>query len=173
MVFCFNGSAYSSELKKALELPLPQAIKNRATLVKLATVKMDQPREFKPLQAGEALYENGTYVWKTVPAEFAGFKFAKTADKHEGTTSFQVQTAGVVYVAFTSRWKLKDSEEAREGFVSRREMIRDGWKPLVKGGELVSDEVNYVWNVFVRECKAGEKFTLRTEKYCPPIVLIR
>lgn len=169
---CLTGTALSSELKKAAELPLPAALRNQA-MIKLATVKIDEPRPLLPLRAGEKLYGNGSYVWKVIPAEFAGFRFAQALDKHGAVTSFTVETEGLVYVAFTSRWMLEDHEKARDGLVSRRQMIRDGWKPLGEKSVLVSDEVDYNWQVFARNCKAKEKMTLRTEKYCPPMVLVR
>ncbi len=171
--FCFTSSLRATELKAANELPLPASVRNQSTMIKLATVKLEENRAFLPLKKGEKLYVNGSYVWKKIPQEFEGFRFAQAQNKHGAFTNFTVESEGYVYMAVTSRWMLEDNEKSREGLISRRVMVREGWKPLDKTGILVSDEVGYEWNVFVRACKAGEKISLRTDKYCPPVLLLK
>ena len=48
-----------------------------------------------------------------------------------------------------------------------------GWKILKAKTNLISDEAGYEWIVCAKECKAGESFALRTDKYCAPIVLTK
>jgi hypothetical protein len=158
---------------KTLNIQIPLPTTNQSSLIgpKLATVQIQGERLLIPLRVGEKLYSSTNYLWIQVPESLAGLKFAQSRDHHEGSTTLRVDSDGLVYMAFTSRWGIADDQPAKDGMVSRRELTRQGWKPLGSKHNLVSNEIGYEWLVFGRECKAGETFTLRTEKYCPPIVL--
>ena len=123
------------------------------------------------LEKGVKLYTESEYIWLNIPEAYAGMKFAQPKHKHQAITTFSVQTDGIVYVAFASNWEEKDGND-KDDIASQQDMERQGWKPL-KSGHLVSDERGYDWLVHARQCKAGESFTLRTTKYCAPIVLIK
>ncbi len=124
------------------------------------------------LAAGEKLYTESEYVWMSIPNEFAGMQFAQPKNKHAALTEFQVETPGVVYVAFASRWKAEDDNK-KDDILSRKDLQRMGWKVLNDKSNLKSDEQGYEWIVCAKECKAGENFSLKTDKYCAPIVLVK
>ena len=49
---------------------------------------------------------------------------------------------------------------------------RKGWHRK-RGVELRDGQPGYVWWVYSRQCKAGEKFGYHTEKYAAPFLLVR
>jgi len=51
-------------------------------------------------------------------------------------------------------------------------MKSDGWKS-VKGATARGNGGDHGWVFFSRECKAGESFAIRTEKYVSPILLLK
>ena len=124
------------------------------------------------LKKGEKLYTESEYVWVTIPDAYAGLQFAQPKTKHTALTEFGVETDGLVYVAFISRWRDEDDNK-NDNIISRRDVERMGWKILKAKTNLISDEAGYEWIVCAKECKAGESFALRTDKYCAPIVLTK
>ena len=124
------------------------------------------------LVKGEKLFTESEYIWVAIPDQFAGMQFAQPKNKHTATTVLEVETAGLVYVAFASRWNEEDDNK-KDDILARKDIQRLGWKPLPGKTHLVSDENGYEWIVCTKECKGGETFSLRTDKYCAPIVLLR
>lgn len=123
------------------------------------------------LEEGVPLYGDADYVWVEIPDSYGDVRFAQPVSKHTATTKFRVESDGLVYVAFYSRW-VDEIEENNDDILSRKDIRRLGWRELREEHNLTSNEATFdAWIVCVRECKAGEDFTLRTDKYCAPIVL--
>ena len=132
----------------------------------------------KPLSKGEEITGAPEMVntWTTVPAPLQGLQFTKAA-KMTLPLRFKVLTDGVVYMACTSRFRnagLSGGAWEKE-VISEEELLKAGWK---KHRDLIlkdSDEEkgHHVWWVFSRECKAGETFSYRTEKYFTPVLLAK
>lgn len=168
-----EATAVDNEIKERFPAPLPGAKASGPTgsSPTMAKVKVKNSALAK-LKKGEKLYTESEYVWVMIPDAFASLRFAQPKHKHVGLTEFNVETDGPIYVAFPSRWQDEDSNK-NDDIISRRDVERMGWKILEAKNNLISDETGMEWIVCVRECKAGESFALRTDKYCAPIVLTK
>jgi len=163
--------AVDGELKSRFTAPLP-APASPSSLASMSYAKVNTgDMVVAKLAPGEKLYTESEYVWSAVPDAYVGMQFAQPKNKHTGTTSFSIESDGLVYLAIYSRIQDEDSDK-KDDILSRRDIERQGWK-AVKGKNLLSTEGEPNWLVFAKVCKAGESFTLRTDKYCAPIVLIK
>ncbi len=124
------------------------------------------------LKKGVPLYGDADYVWVDIPDAYQAIRFAQPVSKHTGTTKFRVESDGMVYVAFYSRWTEEPSGN-EDGILSRKEIEKLRWREVREEHYLKSNESPAEWIVCARECKAGEELTLRTDKYCAPIVLMK
>jgi hypothetical protein len=132
----------------------------------------------KPLSQGERITSDSEMemTWRTIPASMQGLKFTKAA-KMTLPLRFKVLTDGVVYMACTSRFRnagLSGGAWEKE-VISEEELVKAGWKKYRALELKDSDEEkgHHVWWVFSRECKAGESFSYRTEKYLTPILIAK
>ncbi len=132
----------------------------------------------KPLIKGEEITGAPEMVntWTTIPASLQGLQFTKAA-KMTLPLSFKVLTDGVVYMACTSRFRnggLSGGAWEKE-VISEEELLKAGWKKHRALELKDSDEAkgHHVWWVYSRECKAGESFSYRTEKYITPVLLAK
>ena len=51
---------------------------------------------------------------------------------------------------------------------------RQGWKAVAELDETADDYGHeHEWVLYRRECKAGERYRLRTEKYCTPLLFFK
>lgn len=163
--------AVDAEIKARFTTP-PPAPAGSNSLAPMSFAKVNTGNSIiAKLVPGEKLYTDSEYVWVTIPEEYAGMQFAQPKNKHAATTSFGVESDGVVYVALYSRMQDQDGDR-KDDIMSRREVERMGWK-AVKGKSLISNETEPEWLVFAKTCKAGETFALRTDKYCAPLILIK
>ncbi len=167
------ATAVDNEIKERFPLPPPgskaSSLPGGAPTMAKVNVKNSA---IARLKKGEKLYTESEYLWMQIPDTFTGLRFAQPKHKHIALTEFSVETDGLVYVAFASRWQNEDSNKA-DDIISRRDVEAMGWKILEANTNLISDETGLEWIVCVRECKAGESFALRTDKYCAPIVLTK
>ncbi len=168
-----EATAVDNEIKERFPAPPPgsKASSLPGGSPTMAKVKVKNSALAK-LKKGEKLYTESEYVWVAIPDAFAGSRFAQPKHKHVALTEFDVETDGLAYVAFPSRWQDDDANK-NDDIISRRDVERMGWKILEAKTNLISDETGMEWIVCVRECKAGESFALRTDKYCAPIVLTK
>lgn len=113
--------------------------------------------------------------WAKIPAAFKKKVFFTQFDsRHQGVTEFEVRSAGRVFVVVTSRWGGggNSSGDWVGELTSKDEFLAEGWKEVAKIGEERNDSGDGLqWTIYERKCQAGERFRLRTEKYCAPIVL--
>ncbi len=120
-----------------------------------------------PLRKDEAVFsDRDTYRWIVLPAQFEGYQFTRSK-AHAGTLRFKVLSDGLVYMACTSRFA-----EPTGDIVDEKLLQRKGWKRLGKTALKATNE-DSEWLVFSRECRAGEEFSVRTEKYAAPILLVK
>ena len=132
----------------------------------------------KPLSKEEQITGAPEMVitWTTIPVPLQGLQFTKAA-KMTLPLRFKVLTDGVVYMACTSRFRnagLSGGAWEKE-VISEEELLKAGWKKHRALELKDSDEEkgHHVWWVFSRECKAGESFSYRTEKYITPVLLAK
>ncbi len=154
----------------------PTEPKSRSTLAKVSA----HDTNLKALKLGAEV--NGTKVngtgactWVSIPDSLQGYQFTHPK-RISVPLRFTVETDGLVYLACTSDFgKYYSGGTWQQEVVAETELLEKGWR---KQTDLIlrdTDEVpgHHVWWVYVRECKAGEKFSYRTTKYAPPILLVK
>jgi hypothetical protein len=164
--------AVDKEIKERQPV-IPQSAKAPMTLKGMSKLAVTQYQGMAtlPLKVGGKLYADAPYAWTQVPEELAGLKYSQPKGKHDGVTSFRVDTDGLVYMAVSSGWIIPDKDKGEGNKVSRKQLERDGWKHLGDKHNLKCDDAGTEWLVFARTCKAGETFTIQTAKYAAPMVL--
>ncbi len=128
-------------------------------------------RELKP---GVNCYgKSERYQWETVPAELLDVRFS-LQPVHSGKLSVKVKSPGLVFIATSTRWKAGGNSSGGwlEEAMDERDLRRKGWKPLRRIKGLTNND-NGEWRIFYRKAKAGESFSIRTEKYAAPVLLSR
>jgi hypothetical protein len=93
----------------------------------------------------------------------------------DGVTTFEVLTDGPVLMAVTDeeRWGWGYNDEP---ITTRAQLEAQGWVEFA-GGLIVAHtgytypEGSWQYIVFRRDSVAGETFTYRTERYCPPVII--
>lgn len=152
--------------------------------ISAARVRVDfPPGRFVPLEIGTPLslwYARDT--WHSFPAPMAEHAWdfyqpgTEPGSVESGKVTFEVLSDGSVLLAVTNRWGGGGNRSGgwAEELTSQEDFISQGWKEyaspmrMLDSGRNVS-EAEYT--VYRRESKAGESFTVRTEKYLTPILL--
>ena len=139
-----------------------------------ATFAYSDQMVWAPLKEGVNIY--GTtekYQWKQVPDSMNGVRFL-VLPHHSGVLNFQVQSGGVVYLATSTRWGGggNSSGDWQDDVLLENDLRRKGWKKLRAFKKLRTNDTGEI-AVFYRNCTAGEKHSIRTEKYAAPMLLIR
>jgi len=137
-----------------------------------AVVKVASKAEFQTLRDGAkpAIYSKPSGVWKSIPSHFAGMKFLQRLAGSDRRLEFEVEKAGMIVLATSTRWRGGGSvsaEMAKE-MTSRQGLLDHGWREF--DGGLSSD--NYPWATFYRMCQKGESFNIATEKYVAPTIIL-
>ena len=164
-VFTSNSTVTLKSLKvKPLRAP---SVEKLATVLVEGAVRM-------PLRPGAKVYgDNHDHSWVTVPALFSGNQFFQAAQMKEPVLKLKVLSDGLVYLACTSRWGGGGSGgDWRSELVTQAQLEAQGWHVVDSARELKTTEEDHTWLAFSRQCKAGESFKYRTEKYLSPIVII-
>jgi WD40 repeat protein len=130
---------------------------------KLAEVAIEGER-FLPVKDGMS---DGKQIFGEVPPWLQNRSF-HFKDKQAGFTHFSVQAQGIVLMAVSPRFKGGGNAAGnwKPECVSKEEFLRDGWHEV---GTLPIHNAD--WPLYWRECKKGESFKLRTEKYLAPIII--
>jgi hypothetical protein len=164
--------AVDTEIKERFP-SAPPVSKNAplTTSVKFANVDT-LGNKLVPLKEGERIFGDADYAWLTIPEGYEGMQFAQPKGKHTAVTKFRVNGDGLVFIAFDSRWADK-GETTADGLMSRQGIEKMGWKALSAKHNLKSSDQGVEWVVCSKECKAGDEFTLRTHKYCAPVLLTK
>ncbi len=129
----------------------------------------------EPLRMGEKVYGNvSSIVWATIPDALQGCLFSRAKEQKKATVRIKVLTDGVVQMACTSRWdRSGKGEDWKKGLISERQLEAEGWQYMEMPAELKATKESHAWRLYARQCKAGESFTYRTEKYLRPILVTR
>jgi hypothetical protein len=133
---------------------------------KLAKVEVENA-SLQPLAAGTAIFQDRPQVqWTVLPPMFDGYSFTRFG-VFAGVLRFKVLSNGLVYLATTPNF----INDPKAGAIDEKGLQRAGWKKLPRTG--LDAKQGFLWLVFSRECKAGESFAYRTEKYAAPILLLK
>lgn len=137
-----------------------------------AVVKVASKAEFQTLRDGAKPSVNSkpSTTWKTIPSHFAGMKFLQRLAGSDRRLEFEVEKAGMIVLATSTRWRGGGSvsaEMAKE-MISRPGLLDQGWREF--DGGLSCDA--YPWVTFYRVCQKGESFNIATEKYIAPTIIL-
>lgn len=125
--------------------------------------------ELASLRAG-ANIDSGTSGFRRfsgVPPEVEGRNYTLMKG-HKGVLRFTVIDDVPVFLAVPSDWGGGGSRGSwYQEVVPREKLERDGWKEIGK----CSVTKFGAFTVFRRDCKADEKFAIRTHKYAPPFLI--
>ncbi|MEM7387016.1 MAG: hypothetical protein AAF514_18930 [Verrucomicrobiota bacterium] len=142
-----------------------------------AEVKIGGKVRMKPFAKGVPLWgDSDRYLWKDTPRMLDGFSFSQFYSHYEGVTDFEIITSGTVYLAVTSRWGSGGNSSGgwKEELTTKKEFLDAGWKPITKLSETADDFGHeHRWVLYQKECRAGESYRLRTEKYCKPLLFFK
>ena len=140
-----------------------------------AAVRVEGAMTLAPFKVGVPVWGNtDRYRWTKTPAAFDGFFFTQFDSNHQGLTEFEVRSAGRVFLAVTSRWGEGGNRSGGwvQELTSQDDFLTQGWKRVAKIVEERGDTSHgHHWVIYERNCEKGERFRLRTEKYCAPILL--
>lgn len=141
-----------------------------------AAVKVAGSMTIAPFQPDVPLWgHTNRYRWTKIPKAFReNFFFTQFTTSQQGLTEFEVRSDGRVYLAVTSRWGGGGNSSGgwAQELTSREELLAEGWRKVaVADEEPGKTSHHYHWIIFERNCRKGERFRLRTEKYCAPILL--
>lgn len=155
-----------------------------------ATVEVvnSTPGEFVPLELNAPVlgYNLSRYTWNAIPSllDKQPLHFWRVNGTGGGTDplseygiiSFNVVESGPVWLAVTTRFGGggNPSGDWIPELSSRADLEADGWSGIATGLNVFNHSTNDIgleFIVFERQSIAGESFTLRTEKYWPPMLL--
>lgn len=141
---------------------------------KFAIVREKSGGKWAPLVEGAHLYSNSEkYQWKEVPEELAGTHYL-SLPIHEGAIEFEVSSDGYVFLITSTRWGGggNSSGDWMKEVKVDRDLRREGWRELKGLSDLMTSDPGEM-AIYWRDCKQGETFRIRTEKYVAPMLLIR
>lgn len=148
-----------------------------ADLGTLATVDVGGAMNLVAFEVGVPVWsDSDRYVWKDVPKGLEGFLFTQFDNHYKGFTEFQVESSGRVFLAVTSRWGGGGNGGGgwTNEVTTKDEFFAQGWKAVTDLHETADDYGHkHEWVLYTRKCTAGEKYRLRTEKYCTPLLFFR
>jgi len=161
---------------------------------KLSSVLVNEIGEWRPFAVGELVASpntgnGGSTYWRTVPEAvrsmglehyFLTADSSKTSTVEYGKLDFTVMSDGPVWVLTTAsffdsgnsdgNWQTEVRTQLELEADGSRVVARDvqseyGYEPSGKNQSLLE------WILFERTCKAGQQFSIRTEKYQSPVIL--
>ncbi len=149
-------------------LPARPAAATPVGIVQVPTLAKVEPQDtvLTPLRVGEQVLKDGKKVqWSMIAKTFEGYRFT-SGNSPNPWLRFKVLTDGVVYLACTNRFFRAGSD----GATTEEQLRTNGWHKEL--AELTSSD-NLGWWIYSRNCKAGEAFNLRTEKYREPVLIVK
>ena len=124
-----------------------------------------------PLATGAKVWSDRPVTITNVPPRFDGFNFTQH-HAHGLFLKFKVLSDGVVYMGCSARWGSTATPEVAKDFDTADSLTAKGWAHKDPADvETTASDMQYV--IFERSCKAGEIFSFRTDKYAPPILLVK
>jgi hypothetical protein len=127
--------------------------------------------ELRPLEIDARIWSDRAVRITRFPEKFAGFQFTQSP-AHGLTLKFKVTGDGTVVLGCSSRWGTTAEPEVAKDFTTAQMLIDAGWVRHPRD-EIETSSSDMQFLLFTRECKAGEEFTLRTDKYAPPILIFK
>jgi serine/threonine protein kinase len=159
-----KATSKSKEVSKTATLPKDKAAWGKAEV---------GGADFVPFQKGKQLWRNLTnYIWGDIPDGFKGMAFSKYRDGQTGTAKVKILKDGLICMAVTTRWG-----GGGGGGEWQKECLTDaqikslGWEETGRVQAIVQPS-SLDWIIYRKNCKKGETFSYRTEKYCAPVIIV-
>lgn len=114
------------------------------------------------------------FHWAKIPRAYADMTFLRNKSQ-QGTTKFNVKSAGTVLMAVTTRWSASGrGGDWQKELVTQNDLESDGWRVCGKLNSYMKENgERHTWILFARSCMQGETFSCRTEKYVAPVLLLK
>lgn len=125
------------------------------------------------LEKGQQVFGAGPDVqWTEIPDALKDAKVSRPITRKNPTLKFKVLADGEVFLLCTNRWHNSGNGGPWQvETTSKEKFVEEGWK--VRDDIKILDSFTlHLWEVRSRDCKAGEEFTYRTEKYVVPLVIV-
>jgi hypothetical protein len=152
--------------KKPIEVAKPGD--TRQAKVEIENINMEL---FK--KGGQVYGDTDRYTWEVIPERFAGYRFSRPKDRYIAFLRFKVVSDGAVTIACTNRWADGGNDGPwKNEVISQEQLESQGWKPVEVEAARALNE-SHSWVFLTRDCKAGESFAIRTEKYASPLILLK
>ena len=161
---------------------------------KLSSVQVNETGEWRSFDIGELVASantgnGGSTYWRTVPEAVRNMKLehffltvdsSKTSTIEYGKLDFTAMSDGPVWMLTTARFfdSGNSSGDWQPEVQTRDQLEADGWRIIASD---VQSEYGYEppgenqslleWILFERTAKAGQQFSIRTEKYQSPVIL--
>jgi serine/threonine protein kinase/formylglycine-generating enzyme required for sulfatase activity len=128
--------------------------------------------QFVPLQAGVPVTNDDRYFhWSEIPPEFQGFNYLRN-NEQQGTTKFEISSPGMVLLAVIGQRYAGRGGKWQQEIVTQKGLEAEGWREIGKLNSYYKVTSSALgWLVFGRDCKRGESFSYRTEKYMAPVLI--
>ena len=165
-----------------------------ASAQQLVAVEVNEPGEWRPFSVGQLVASPATgngpsAYWKSLPALVGGTALdhyyltadpTKTNTVQYGKLNFSAVTNGLIWMLTTARFfdSGNASGDWQPEVQTQAQLVAGGWRVIASD---VQSEDGYAspgqntntmsWLLFERTCQAGERFSIRTEKYQSPILL--
>lgn len=142
--------------------------------IRFATFENSDRLVWAPLKEGVNIFgTTDRYQWDRVPESLRGVRFL-VLPHHSGVLKFEVESGGIVYLATSTRWYESGNSSGgwKDEVLLEKDLRRKGWRRLSRLKELSNNDTGEM-AVFYRHCEAGEKHSIRTEKYAAPMLLIK
>jgi hypothetical protein len=135
---------------------------------RLAAVEVEHAN-MHPLVSGQKAWSNRDNAIAKVPARYKGYQFTQFG-VHSRLIKFKVKTDGTVNLAVPRKWWNPGPGGAPPEFRTEAQLISEGWNR--RGGDefYIGDDM---WVVFSRLCKAGEQFSIATDRLESPILIYK
>ena len=156
----------------------------------LADIDVLDAGDFSDLSVGaQAFYDpnspNNVYKWLNLPSPLDidtldywlnANEPSHSASWEYGLAEFEVLTSGPVWMLVTTRFGGGGNSDGdwEQELSTQAELEADGWAQIASNVTISLDAVNANFEclLYERQSIAGESFSLRTEKYIAPILLI-
>ncbi|MAE60503.1 MAG: hypothetical protein CMJ49_04000 [Planctomycetaceae bacterium] len=142
-----------------------------------AKVNVKSGGKLLPLALDTPATADGSPRWGRLPDHLVGARFFQNRDHYQGKTVFDVVEPGRVVLVCTNRWGGggNSSGDWKRQVTTPGQLLAGGWLPIdcnLATGRIDQAEELDQWAVYKRFCEVGESFSLRTEKYTTPVVIL-
>lgn len=145
----------------------------RLSAEQFAEVTVESAGTFEKLEEGARFVRTPGRVpfWKPIPPFLADKVFLYNQSGYQGETRFTVTRPGVVVLGMSSRWGGGGGvgPDLAKKMTRRDDFLAMGWQ-RVGTAEITDPDIR--WEIYWRDCQAGEQFDLQNEKYAAPIIFL-